>query len=602
MLPPGPGRTPAAVAENQRRRLYGAMVASVADRGYWNTRVADLVELSGVSLRSFYDLFPDKRACFVATVSSLAATSVDMVLGGFGEGPWEEESRSRLASLAELIDAQPAAARLFLIEAYAAGPEAATIVDEVSTRVEELVRRRLASSERWNDLPPEIGTVAVAAVLEAFRSRLLRGQTQRLPDLAEELGSVLLAYRPPERPLRSAARPPEVRPEEREASDHAERALRAFEALLREQPYAETTMEQVAKQARMSVRTLYANFSDREDLMLAAIDSAGALAVATVLPAYRRAQSPPEGIRSAFGALFGLFASRPNMAHLLLVAAFEGGAPALERRWEALAPLETLLNQVSPHRLFAAPRVTAEVIVAGALGLARRRLISDGAGALPSLTSLCTYIALFPFLGAKQATAAAEGKSYRRDASSLAEVSRVLGLNAAVGNLIILLSHGARVGELVEALPESREEIEAQLSELQEIGIVHLAEEGAKGDDRRFTTGWRALETREWEDRELEEREQLSEEIVWVLKEEIDEAMAEGTFDARPDRHLVRVPMWLDEEGWRELGSTLDGAFESCLEIQKRVQRRQGSEATGAGPARVILISFEAPPPDPGEP
>jgi AcrR family transcriptional regulator len=595
-LPPGPGKTPEAVAENQRRRLFGAMVASVAERGYWNTRVADLVELSGVSLRSFYDLFPDKRACFLATVSLLASTTVQVVLGGLGEGTWEAESRRRLATFAELVAAQPAAARVFMIEAFVAGAEAAAVVDEMSQGVEDLVRQRLSSSEKWADLPPEIGTVAVAAILEAFRVRLLDGQTERLTEVAEEIASLLLSYRPPAQSLRSAARPPEVRPEEREASDHAERALRAFEALLREQPYAETTMEQVAKRAKMSVRTLYANFSGREDLMLAAIDSAGALTVATVLPAYRRGQNPPEGIRGVFGALFGLFASRPNLAHLLLVGVFEGGAPALRRRWEALEPLEALLTQVSPHRV-ATQRVAAEAIVAGTLGLARRRLLTDGAGALPSLAPICTYIALSPLLGVKQATAAAEGKSYRRDAASLAEITRVLARNATAGNLLTLLTHGSRVGELIEALPQPREEIEAQLSELEETGIIQLAEAGDEGDDRLFTTGWQAVTTEEWKGLELDQRERLSEEIIWMVKEEVDEASAAGLFDARPERHLVRLPMWLDEEGWRELSSTLDGTFDSCLEIQKRVQRRVQQESADAAPARVMLVSFDAPRP-----
>src|SRR5690349_19967798 len=65
-LRPGPGASAEAVAENQRQRLFGALVACMTDRGYEDTRVADLVELSGVSSRSFYDLFPNKEACFVA--------------------------------------------------------------------------------------------------------------------------------------------------------------------------------------------------------------------------------------------------------------------------------------------------------------------------------------------------------------------------------------------------------------------------------------------------------------------------------------------------------------------------------------------------------
>jgi AcrR family transcriptional regulator/predicted transcriptional regulator len=596
MLPPGPGQTPEAVAENQRRRLFGAMVASVAERGYWNTRVADLVELSGVSLRSFYDLFPDKRACFVATVSSIASATVEVVLGDLGKSGWEEEPRRRLAALAELVAHQPAAAKLFLIEAYVAGPEAAASVEETSRQVEAQIHRHLASSEKGADLPPEIGTVAVAAILEAFRTRLLKNQVQRLPEAADEIASLLLSYGAPQRPLRSAARPPEVRPEEREASDHAERALRAFEALLTEQPFAEATMEQVAKRAKMSVRTLYANFSSREDLMLAAIDSAGALTVATVLPAYRRNPNPTEGIRAAFGALLGLFASRPNLAHLLLLGVFEGGGPALQRRSEALRPIEALLIQ--PSRRHSGPQgITAEAIFGGILGLAGRRLLETGAGGLLSLTPICTYVALSPLIGIEQATAAAEGKSYRRGPSRLIDMSRLALNDAKSARLLTFLSHGPiDVAQLAEVLPRSREEIEAQLSELEESRLIKRVDAQAVGDDPAYVSGWAVLSTEEWKLRDQDEREETSEEIGLTVKAEVEEAVAAGTFDARTDRHLVRLPMWLDEEGWRELASTLDGTLESCLEIQERAKSRLREDDTAAGsPARVLLVSFEPP-------
>ena len=45
MLPPGPGRPREEVARNQRERLFGAMVACVAEKGYEATTVADLLEL-----------------------------------------------------------------------------------------------------------------------------------------------------------------------------------------------------------------------------------------------------------------------------------------------------------------------------------------------------------------------------------------------------------------------------------------------------------------------------------------------------------------------------------------------------------------------------
>lgn len=596
MLPPGPGRTSAAVAENQRRRLFGAMVASVAERGYWNTRVADLIELSGVSLRSFYDLFPDKRSCFLATLSSLASTTVEMVLGGLSESSWEEESRHRLATFAKLVAAQPAAARLFLIEAYVAGPEAIAVVDEMSRRVEELVRQQLASSEEWAELSTEIATVAVATVLETFRLRLLKGQTQQLPELADEIASLLLSLKPPLRPLRAAARQPQVRPEEREASDHAERGMRAFEALLAKQPYAETTMEQVAKRAGMSVRTLYANFSGREELMLAAVDSAGALSVATALPAYRRHPNPAEGIRASLSALFGLWASRPHLAHLLLFGAFEGGAPALKRRTEALQPLQDLLTEAAPMRLAAPPRRVAEMIWGGVLGLAYRRMAAAGTGTLAGLAPICTYIALAPVLGVEDATAAAQGKSYRRVPSNLFEAGRLAHVNPQVDRLMTLIAQGPiSLADLVEAVPYSREEVERSVSELEGKGYI-VVDEGARRAEPVYRTRWPLLATADWARLGLGERELTSAEIGWAIKEEVEDAFASGSFDARPERFLVRLPMWLDDEGWKELSETLDGTVDACHAIQRRVQTRlRAHDARGGSPARVLLVSFETP-------
>src|SRR3954466_8637799 len=70
-LPPGRGTTAAQAEQNHRERLYGAMVAKVAEKGYEATTVVDLVELSGVSRSAFYKHFSDKRDCFLAAIEAL---------------------------------------------------------------------------------------------------------------------------------------------------------------------------------------------------------------------------------------------------------------------------------------------------------------------------------------------------------------------------------------------------------------------------------------------------------------------------------------------------------------------------------------------------
>lgn len=602
MLRPGPSNDRGAVAENQRQRLFGAMVASVAERGYANTRVADLVEISGVSLRSFYDLFADKQSCFAAAVDSLTDSTIDLVLEAPREDDWEEDSRLRLRTIATLTEAQPAAARMCLIDAYAAGPGATDLVEAAALRIETLIRERLQASPRWSQMPPEMATVAVGAILETFRSRLIGERVERISEDAEELANLLLAYEHPVRALRSAARPPELRPEEREASDHAERALRAFEALLSVQPFGETTMEQVAKRAGMSVRTLYANFAGRDELMLAAIDSAGAQVAAAALPAYRRGASPPEGIRAAIAALLGLLASRPNLAHLLLVAAYEGGARALRRRSEALRPLEAMLMRAAPGQLSVSRVLVSEALLGGLLWLARRRAAEAGSDVLLGLAPICTYIVLAPLLGAEQATAAAEGKSYRRQPPDLARGLRLSATDPDEVRLLDLLSHQpGTVEALARETSLSQEKVEDWIARLQEGGLIEETSGTEPGSAPVFQSRWPVWSTAEWERRSQSERERLSDEINAAMRGEIDDAVAAGTFDLHPERFLVRIPLWVDEQGWEELHEHLNLSMEVCLSIQQRTRQRLEEQGSAAGfPVRVHLISFEPAPREPG--
>src|ERR1700742_623000 len=79
-LRPGRGMPREEAERNQRERLFAAMVATVAEKGYEATTVADLVNLSGVSRSAFYRHFDDKQACFLAAVEAM----VEPTLKRFG--------------------------------------------------------------------------------------------------------------------------------------------------------------------------------------------------------------------------------------------------------------------------------------------------------------------------------------------------------------------------------------------------------------------------------------------------------------------------------------------------------------------------------------
>jgi AcrR family transcriptional regulator len=428
-LRPGPGTPRQDVVRNQRERLFGAMVACVAEKGYEDTRVADLVELSGVSSRSFYDLFPDKRACFIAALEALIQGSIQAAgaaVASAGEGPaddegdWEQLARRGERAFAELIVAQPAAARMALIEAFAGGEEMLAPLEAATAGFEALAREMLARSPERSGIPPEMVSAYIGTMREIARTRLLQGREAELPGAVDELWGLISSLREPPLPLRPPGRMPAARAESLEAHDHAERAIRAFAVVVAEKGYADTTVEDVVRRASMSATTFYAHFDGKRDLMIAAIDSAGAQMLAAVQPAVRRAPDWPRSIRAGFAALFSFLASRPALARLIIVEVYAAGPAAMRRRAENLQPLEELLERGHEHAP-EAPAIAVEAIAGVVYTMAYRQLRETGAESLPALTPLCAYLALAPFIGAEEAALAANesGRAMSRTATRL---------------------------------------------------------------------------------------------------------------------------------------------------------------------------------------
>jgi AcrR family transcriptional regulator len=602
MLRPGPGTHNDEVARIQRERIFGAMVASVSERGYTATRVSDLVELSGVSSRTFYDLFADKESCFLATIEAAVALTVQGVLevdAANRERGWEERAVAGLRTFAEMIASQPAAARVCLIEAYAAGPKVLDRLDAGIAEFERFVQRiRLQSPERAG-MPPEMMTVHVGALQEIARNNLRRGTVAELPATMEEVAKVLFAYQPPPEPLRLTTRSPAPRPEDLDAHNHAERAMRAFAVVVAEKGYAQTTMDEVIARASMSATTFYANFSGKEDALMSTIDSAGAQIVAAVLPAFERSEDWPSSVRAAYGALFSFLATRPALAHLMSVGVYGGGAPAMQRRERALAPLGALVERVGPAHHLQPPPITPEVIAGAIYGLAYHQVRRSGPESLPTLTPLCTYLTLAPFIGTEEATKAANGDGRQRGFRWPAKQAGQKARRPTRERLLsYLVSRSAALAELATHLDEPLETVSAELAALEHAGLIELSTEpGPDGQSKEVYSApdMAEISTPEWERLDPDQRQRISAQILQVINTNTNLALEAGTFDARTDRHLSQFSLRLDEQGWKDLGAILDTAFDAVKETRAQSRARRQETGDGDIEACVVLSLFELP-------
>ena len=404
-LRPGQRLPAEEVARNQRQRLFAAMVAVVAEKGYAETRVADLLELSGVSRSAFYEHFSDKQECLLGAVQALMIPTVEAIAQAGSEGNSEERARKALTAFIEFVVDQAAASRMCFVELFAAGPGAMAEIDRGVDAFAALISTYLEQIPGREGMPPEIVGAMLGGVLKVVHTRLYRGEEAELLELTPQLWSWLMSYRPPPQPLRRPrARPPE--PARVNGYDQAERILRALAAVVAEKGYAATTVNDVAARASISLTTFYGHFADKEEAMLAAADSGSSQMLAATLPAFRRAQDWPHAVRGAFGAMFAFCAAEPAYTRLGAIDVYAAGKRALEQRDQVMEGMGALLVPGYEREPNASP-IAAEAIAGAIYSLIYNQIKRGGPKSMQEITPLAAYVTLAPFIGAEEACAVA---------------------------------------------------------------------------------------------------------------------------------------------------------------------------------------------------
>jgi DNA-binding transcriptional ArsR family regulator len=97
------------------------------------------------------------------------------------------------------------------------------------------------------------------------------------------------------------------------------------------------------------------------------------------------------------------------------------------------------------------------------------------------------------------------------------------------------------------------------------------------------------------------ERDVFAETALSIFAANASDALAAGSLTDRPDHYLTRVPMRVDEQGWRDLGEAYAEMFERVYEIQGESAVRLGRGDDPGIPTISFLSFFEMPPGRRGE-
>ena len=179
------------------------------------------------------------------------------------------------------------------------------------------------------------------------------------------------------------------------------RLLLAMQELAAEVGLAGATVGQVCKRSRMSRRTFYELFEDRDDCFLGAFEQALERIGERVLPAWEQEGRWRERVRAGLEALLAIFDEQPLLARLCVVETLTGGPAVLTRRREILEALAAAVDEGRGEARAGSgpPPLTGESTVGGALAVIHARLLDAGTGPLTQLIPSLTGMVVFPYLG-----------------------------------------------------------------------------------------------------------------------------------------------------------------------------------------------------------
>jgi AcrR family transcriptional regulator len=171
--PEGNGLGRQEISDIQRARMLVAMFDVAAAHGASNVTVADVVARSGVSRRTFYELFEDRDDCFIAAFDEgIARIAREVVPAYRRSGRWRKRIRTALTTLLWSLDDDPTLGRLLIVESLVAGPRALERRELVLGKLIAAVDEGRGESKTGAELPEVTAEGAVGAVLAVLQGRL----------------------------------------------------------------------------------------------------------------------------------------------------------------------------------------------------------------------------------------------------------------------------------------------------------------------------------------------------------------------------------------------------------------------------------------------
>jgi AcrR family transcriptional regulator len=184
-------------------RLMQGLALSVAEKGYVETTIADIVRHARVSRRTFYQHFDDKKGCLLYSYRKTSFYTLEQVSCAVQASRQVthdviEHIREGIAIFLLLINSQPRYMQVLMTEILLAGQQGLAVRREVMNHFSQLLQLMVnapvsAESRRVHPLSPLLSTALVGAINELVLLAFEQNRTDAFDELASPIEDMIFS-------------------------------------------------------------------------------------------------------------------------------------------------------------------------------------------------------------------------------------------------------------------------------------------------------------------------------------------------------------------------------------------------------------------------
>ena len=188
------GLPPNIVAAHQRERLLEATIEMVAKRGYQGTSIDHIVKSARVGYVAFYELFEGKQDCFLAAFDRIVVETRERLEAAMaGEEGWPEQICAALATLLGLAAANPARARVGLVEIQGAGRVGYARYEQAIDGAAPKLCEGRALTSAGAALSETLEEAILGSIVWILQQRVVKGEIEQIGGLLGEAIQIALS-------------------------------------------------------------------------------------------------------------------------------------------------------------------------------------------------------------------------------------------------------------------------------------------------------------------------------------------------------------------------------------------------------------------------